>query len=202
MKENQDRNIQNVYQQIVEISKKYQVKKVVLFGSRARGTNMPKSDIDLAIYGCADFGGLSDSLNEDLWSLLKLDIINMDNKYVSPELVSEIEKDGVVLYESICLPEWYRACVNYIHSVPEYNCALEQERFTEKAAIAAIYQLKRYYDEKHFAKDPDYIVRMDRLLSVIKDHETDEEMDQWKIWLKYFVTMGGGEWNEFWEDVK
>ena len=70
MKENQDRNIQNVYRQIVEISKKYQVKKVVLFGSRARGTNMPKSDIDLAIYGCADFGGLSDSLNEDLWSLL------------------------------------------------------------------------------------------------------------------------------------
>ena len=51
-------------------------------------------------------------------------------------------------------------------------------------------------------KDPDYIVRMDRLLSVIKDHETDEEMDQWKIWLKYFVTMGGGEWNEFWGDVK
>ena len=71
MKENQDRNIQNVYRQIVEISKKYQVKKVVLFGSRARGTNMPKSDIDLAIYGFADFGGLSDSLNEDLWSLLK-----------------------------------------------------------------------------------------------------------------------------------
>ena len=71
MKENQDHNIQNVYRQIVEISKKYQVKKVVLFGSRARGTNMPKSDIDLAIYGCADFGDLSDSLNEDLWSLLK-----------------------------------------------------------------------------------------------------------------------------------
>mgnify|MGYP000715494420 CR=1 FL=1 len=60
---------------------------------------MPKSDIDLAIYGCADFGGLSDSLNEDLWSLLKLDIINMDDKYVSAELVSEIEKDGGVLYE-------------------------------------------------------------------------------------------------------
>ena len=47
------------------------------------------------------FGGLSDSLNEDLWSLLKLDIINMDDKYVSAELVSEIEKDGVVLYEKV-----------------------------------------------------------------------------------------------------
>ena len=89
------------------------------------------------------------------------------------------------------MTKWYRACVNYIHSVPEYNGALEQERFTEKAAIAAIHKLKRYYDEKHFVKDPDYMVRMDRLLSVIKDHETDEEMDQWKVWLKYFVTMGG-----------
>ena len=101
MKENQDCNLQSVYQQIVEISKKYQVKKVVLLVSRARGTNIPNSDIDLAIYGCADFGGLSDSLNEDLWSLLKLDIINMDDKYVSAELVSEIEKDGVVLYEKV-----------------------------------------------------------------------------------------------------
>ena len=101
MKENQDCNLQSVYRQIVEISKKYQVKKVVLFGSRARGTNMTKIDIDLAIYGCADFGSLSDSLNEDLWSLLKLYIINMDDKYVSSELVSEIEKDGVVLYEKV-----------------------------------------------------------------------------------------------------
>ena len=90
MKENQDRNIQNVYRQIVEISKKYQVKKVVLFGSRARGTNMPKSDIDLAIYGCADFGGLSDSLNEDLWSLLKLDIINMDCLLYTSDAADEL----------------------------------------------------------------------------------------------------------------
>ena len=38
-----------VYKQIVNIAKKYNTKKVVLFGSRARGTNHPKSDIDLAI---------------------------------------------------------------------------------------------------------------------------------------------------------
>ena len=47
-----------VYKQIVNIAKKYNTKKVVLFGSRARGTNHPKSDIDLAIYGCEDFGGV------------------------------------------------------------------------------------------------------------------------------------------------
>ena len=49
---------QEIYQQIISIVKKYNVSKVVLFGSRARKTNMPKSDIDLAIYGCADFGEL------------------------------------------------------------------------------------------------------------------------------------------------
>ena len=85
-----------VYKQIVNIAKKYNTKKVVLFGSRARGTNHPKSDIDLAIYGCEDFGDLSDCLNEELWSLLKLDIIN-----ISPVLVTEIERDGRVLYEKI-----------------------------------------------------------------------------------------------------
>ena len=44
-------------------------------------------------------------------------------------------------------------------------------------------------------------MRMDWLLLVIKEHEADEAMEQWKIWLKYFVTMGGSEWNEFWQDV-
>lgn len=97
--------------------------------------------------------------------------------------------------------KWFQACVDYIHSVPEYNCALEQERFTEKAAIASIHKLKHYYDKKHFVKDPDYIVRMDWLLLVIKEHEADEAIVQWKVWLKYFVTMGGDEWNEFWQDV-
>ena len=90
-----------VYKQIVNIAKKYNTKKVVLFGSRARGTNHPKSDIDLAIYGCEDFGDLSDCLNEELWSLLKLDIINMDDKHISPVLVTEIERDGRVLHEKI-----------------------------------------------------------------------------------------------------
>ncbi len=69
------------------------------------------------------------------------------------------------------------------------------------ALTAGKVELKNYYDEKHFVKDPDYIVRMDWLLLVIKEHEADEAMEQWKIWLKYFVTMGGSEWNEFWQDV-
>lgn len=93
--------MEEVYNQIAEIARRYRARKVVLFGSRARGTNQPKSDIDLAVYGCENFAELSDSLNEELWSLLKLDIINMDDPYVSPALVAEIERDGKILYEKI-----------------------------------------------------------------------------------------------------
>lgn len=93
--------IEDVYKQIRQIAEKFDVKKIVLFGSRARKTNHSKSDIDIAVYGCEKFDLFSDSLNEDLWSLLELDIIDMDHKNVSPDLISEIERDGVVLYEKI-----------------------------------------------------------------------------------------------------
>ena len=40
-----------IVEEIYEISKKYpEIEKVVLFGSRARGDNASRSDIDLAIY--------------------------------------------------------------------------------------------------------------------------------------------------------
>ena len=94
-------DIKNVYEQIVEFAKEFNVEKVILFGSRARGTNNEKSDIDIAIYGCNNFEKLKDKIDEELWSLLNVDIINMNSKYVSDELIKEIEKDGVVLYEKI-----------------------------------------------------------------------------------------------------
>lgn len=38
---------QNVIQEIIELAQKYSVKKVILFGSRARGDYKERSDIDL-----------------------------------------------------------------------------------------------------------------------------------------------------------
>lgn len=92
--------IEQVYKQIAEFAEKYGAQKVVLFGSRARGTNSARSDIDLAVYDCVEFERLYDSLQEELWSLLTLDIIDM-RKGVSESLEKEIERDGVVLYEKV-----------------------------------------------------------------------------------------------------
>ena len=92
--------IESVYQQIAEFAREAGAKRVILFGSRARGTNYPKSDIDLAIEGCPDFPALEDRLQEELWSLLRLDIVNLDAR-LSDELRQEIARDGKVLYEEV-----------------------------------------------------------------------------------------------------
>lgn len=93
-------DIHDVYKQIAAMAQQFDAERVVLFGSRARGTNGARSDIDLAIYGCSSFDRLQDALQEELWSLLTLDIIDM-RKDVSEMLREEIERDGVVLYEKI-----------------------------------------------------------------------------------------------------
>lgn len=71
--------------------------KLILFGSRARGTNNNYSDIDLAVYG-GDFDRFYDDIQEKTWSLLTFDLINMSQR-VSQDLVKEIERDGVTIYE-------------------------------------------------------------------------------------------------------
>lgn len=94
-------NINEVYKEIVEFAKEFEASKVILFGSRARGDNKEKSDIDIAIYGCDKFNDLKNKIDEELWSLLQVDTINMDEKYISKELIEEINRDGVVLYEKV-----------------------------------------------------------------------------------------------------
>ena len=78
-------------------AKKYGIEKVVLFGSRARGTNTERSDIDIAVYG-GDFDSFYWDIKEKVHSLLMFDIVEADQK-VSEDLKKEIEREGVVIYE-------------------------------------------------------------------------------------------------------
>lgn len=94
------RNMEHVYNQIREICAEERAARVMLFGSRARGTAEEKSDIDLAVWGCPDFPHLEDRLDNELWSLLQLNVVNMDESS-SHELLEEVLKDGKVLYEEV-----------------------------------------------------------------------------------------------------
>ena len=86
-----------VLRELSSFAQKYSVTKIILFGSRARGTNTERSDIDIAVYG-GDFDGFYWDVKEKINSLLMFDIVQADSS-ISDELKKEIEKDCVVIYE-------------------------------------------------------------------------------------------------------
>ena len=70
--------------------------------SRARGDHKERSDIDLAIYGISEKDQSSFwSDIDDLPTLLEFDLVHITPD-TSPELIQNIEKDGVILYEKSC----------------------------------------------------------------------------------------------------
>lgn len=93
-------SLDSVYQQIVSFARECDAERAVLFGSRARGDNLPKSDIDIAVAGCRDFGRFSYLIEEHLDTLLDVDVVNLDES-LSQQLLDEIVRDGVILYEKI-----------------------------------------------------------------------------------------------------
>lgn len=78
-------------------AQKHSITKIILFGSRARGTNTERSDIDIAVYG-GDFDSFYWDVKEKTHSLLMFDIVQADAS-ISVKLKEEIEKDGVLIYE-------------------------------------------------------------------------------------------------------
>ena len=77
------------------------VERVILFGSRARGDEEERSDIDLAIEGPditeSDWRKIRDFIEEDARTLLSVDIMRVE--HVSEKMRRSIAQEGVILYE-------------------------------------------------------------------------------------------------------
>ena len=88
-----------VLEEIKRIAEEYEVKKVILFGSRARGDYQRASDIDLAVQG----GRVTDfilDVKDTTSTLLNFDIVDLE-KTVPGKFLEAIEKEGVILYEQV-----------------------------------------------------------------------------------------------------
>lgn len=88
-----------VVEEICELAQKYQVEKVVLFGSRARGDYKERSDIDLAFSGGEHANFILD-VDELTSTLLQYDIVNLDGA-VQKELLESIQREGILIYEKV-----------------------------------------------------------------------------------------------------
>jgi predicted nucleotidyltransferase len=87
-----------VVEELIHTFQAFPIEKVVLFGSRARGTNNATSDIDLAVFAPnmthRQISLLSDALDgSDI--VYRIDIVHVDET-VNPILISNIENEGQV----------------------------------------------------------------------------------------------------------
>ena len=89
----------SIEQDIISIAIKNDIKKLILFGSRARGDFKRTSDIDLAVEG-GNISAFAVQVDEEVSTLLEFDIINLDGR-VQKELLESISREGVLLYEKI-----------------------------------------------------------------------------------------------------
>lgn len=89
---------QDLLREIIEVIRKHaNPLRIILFGSRARGGYQPTSDIDIAI-DCGERDFLIQPIEEELRTLLKLDVVNF--RRAGAKLQSEIVSEGIILYES------------------------------------------------------------------------------------------------------
>lgn len=90
---------ETVLAQIRDLAKKYELERVILFGSRARGDYKKTSDIDLAVSG-GNITLFTLDVEEETSTLLFFDVVNLDGS-VQEELRKSIEEEGRLLYEKI-----------------------------------------------------------------------------------------------------
>jgi predicted nucleotidyltransferase len=88
-----------VLEEIRELARKYDMDRVILFGSRARGDYKRTSDIDLAVEG-GDFARFALDVDEETSTLLMYDIVDL-SRPVQLQLLEAIRREGKVIYEKI-----------------------------------------------------------------------------------------------------
>lgn len=75
------------------------VERAILFGSRAKGTALERSDIDIAVSGVKDYDALLEEI-EEIPTLYKIDLVDLDSCR-NTLLREDIERYGRKIYEKI-----------------------------------------------------------------------------------------------------
>lgn len=103
----------------------------------------------------------------------------------------------------------------HYHECLEFNRAagytIDETEFDITVAQTALQELYHLYEagiaSDKFQRDKDYVVRAEDIVRVIRDREAEQDKmngndSAWRIWLRYFVSMGYDSWNELWRAVR
>ena len=93
--------VEEVIAEIIQRCKNYGAERIILFGSRAKGTATERSDIDIAVSGVAscDIYELQEEL-EDIPTLYTIDLVDLDTCR-NELLLEDIKEYGREIYKKI-----------------------------------------------------------------------------------------------------
>ena len=122
-----------VLNEISRIALDYDINKVVLFGSRARGDNTPKSDYDIAVFAHnMDISEQTNFLEEidNIRTLNKIDVIFIKKRHIDTELYQNIMNDGVDIMNKFQIK-----LNNYKNALSRLHEAIEEEKASKSLAV-------------------------------------------------------------------
>lgn len=102
----------------------------------------------------------------------------------------------------------YRECLEFNRAA---GYTIDETEFDITVAQTALQELYHLYEagiaSDKFQRDKDYVVRAEDIVRVIRDREAKQDKmngndNAWRIWLRYFVSMGYDSWNELWRAVR
>lgn len=106
------------------------------------------------------------------------------------------------------IEKYHRECLAFNRAA---GYTIDETEFDITVAQMALQELYHLYEagitSGKFQRDTDYVVRAENIVRIIRDKEaeqdkTSENYSAWRIWLRYFVSMGYDSWNELWRAVR
>ena len=153
-------NLSNsIINEIIDISKKYYgINKVVLFGSRARGDNELKSDIDLAIYCDGDLSLFIEEIENTTHTLLEFDFSDMDMDDIE-ELFEMSSLSGSLTNSK---SQASALLINQVASASGFGRFNKQTAAEDKRSASGLYAGKELqeYADKHNGELPEWLINL------------------------------------------
>lgn len=118
--------MEQLLSEIINTGEKYNIDKIFLFGSRARGDNTEKSDYDIAFVSNKITPELKSKISDDIDEINtfhKIDLVFLNDLNGSDELSLNIKKDGILLMSKfkIKLNNYKKAVRKLTEGIADYE---------------------------------------------------------------------------------
>ncbi|MBD5559620.1 MAG: hypothetical protein HDQ87_04570 [Clostridia bacterium] len=127
---------QQLRREILRFARQCGIHRVILYGSRARGTNQAHSDIDIAVRG-GDTLRFMLEIDDHVRTLLTFDVVDLGG-VLTTDLRREIAKDGVILMDST---EQFERALQNLHLVENIEDEMTMNPVVALAASTNLFQI-------------------------------------------------------------